>query len=157
MSRLTDWLRPRRLSHRRRLVAVFLVATLAIASLAAIAASSSLSYYVTPEEFAQELDPDGGRWRVGGRVVPGTIVESAGQPIAFEIEGEAGERMAISYDGVVPGLFGPRTFVVVEGVAEGTARLVASSVVIKHENEFVTDASDTDVFVPERPSSAGSP
>ena len=157
MSRLTDWLRPRRLSHRRRLVAVFLVATLAVASLAAIAASSSLSYYVTPEEFAQELDPEGGRWRIGGRVVPGTIVESSGRPIAFEIEGEEGERMAISYDGVVPGLFGPRTFVVVEGVASGPGQLAASSVVIKHENEFVTDPSDTDVFVPERSPSTGSP
>ena len=157
MGRLADWLRPRRLSRRGRLVALFLLSTAAIGALAAVAASSSLSYYVTPEEFARELDPEGGRWRVGGRVVPGTITGSAGQPISFEIEGEQGERMAISYDGVVPGLFGPRTFVVVEGVAEGAARLVASSVVVKHENEFVTDAADTDVFVPERAPSTGSP
>ena len=147
MRRPTASLLPRRLSRRGRLVALFLVASLAIGTLAAVAASSSLSYYVTPEEFAQEIDPEGGRWRVGGRVVP----------IAFEIEGEEGERMAITYDGVVPGLFGPRTFVVVEGVADGPAHLMASSVVIKHENEFVTDAADTDVFVPERTSSAGSP
>ncbi|MCY4639569.1 MAG: cytochrome c maturation protein CcmE [Chloroflexi bacterium] len=157
MRRLTDGLRPHRLSRRGRLVALFLVTTIAIGTLAAVAASSSLSYYVTPEEFAQEIDPEGGRWRVGGRVVPGTIVQTAGQPIAFEIQGEQGERMAISYDGVVPGLFGPRTFVVVEGVAAGAARLVASSVIIKHENEFVTDAADTDVFVPERSPSTGSP
>ncbi len=157
MRRPTASLLPRRLSRRGRLVALFLVASLAIGTLAAVAASSSLSYYVTPEEFAQEIDPEGGRWRVGGRVVPGTIAESPGHPIAFEIEGEEGERMAITYDGVVPGLFGPRTFVVVEGVADGPAHLMAFSVVIKHENEFVTDAADTDVFVPERTSSAGSP
>lgn len=144
-------------STRARLVAVLALATVVIGVLALQAADSSLSYYVTPEEFAQELDPEGGRWRVGGRVVPGTIVGGAGQPLAFEIEGEKGERMAISYDGVVPGLFGPRTFVVVEGVAEGPAHLAASSVVIKHENEFVTDPSDTDVFVPERSPSTGSP
>jgi len=145
-----------RLSSRRaRLLAVLALATVAIGTLAVAAASSSLSYYVTPEEFAQQLDPSGTRWRVGGRVVDGTIVESGGRPIAFEIEGEHGERMAVSYDGVLPGLFGPRTFVVVDGIADGAGRLDASSVVIKHENEFVTDADDTDVYVPDSPTTPG--
>ncbi|MQC19445.1 MAG: hypothetical protein DWG83_02585, partial [Chloroflexi bacterium] len=70
-----------RLSSRRaRLLGVLALASIAIGTLAVAAASSSLSYYVTPEEFAQELDPGGSRWRVGGRVVPGTIVESGGRP-----------------------------------------------------------------------------
>jgi cytochrome c-type biogenesis protein CcmE len=38
----------------------------------------------------------------------------------------------------VPNLFGPRAFVVVEGASEGPGLLRASSVIIKHENEFVT-------------------
>ena len=147
-----------RLSSRRaRLVGVFALASIAIGTLAVAAASSSLSYYVTPEEFAQEIDPEGSRWRVGGRVVPGSIVESGGRPIAFEIEGEQGERMAIAYDGIIPGLFGPRTFVVVEGLADRPGHLDASSVIVKHENEFVTDADDTDVYVPDRPTTSGDP
>jgi cytochrome c-type biogenesis protein CcmE len=46
--------------------------------------------------------------------------------------------MEIAYDGVKPNLFGPGAFVVVEGTAEGAGRLRASSVIIKHENEFLT-------------------
>ncbi len=144
-------------SRHARLLGILALASIVIGTLAVAAASSSMSYYVTPEEFAQKLDPEGSRWRVGGRVVTDTIVKPNGQPIAFEIEGEQGERMAITYDGVIPSLFGPRTFVVVEGVADGPSHLDAFSVIVKHENEFVTDPDDTDVYVPQRPTRPGDP
>ena len=122
---------------RARLVAVLVLATAVIGVLALRAADSSLSYYVTPEEFAQEIDTEGRRWRVGGRVVDGTIAEDArGRPVAFTVEGEAGERMeiAVADEGVgIPDLFTPRAFVVVEGVADGAGRLAASSVIVRHE------------------------
>jgi len=126
-------------SRRNRLIGVLLVATIAISALAISSARSSLSYYVTPEEFAQEIDPVGHRWRVGGRVVDGTIVEEGGRPVRFDIAGEAGERMTISYpEGAIPNLFGPNAFVVVEGLAAGPGVIDASSVIIKHEDEFLT-------------------
>jgi cytochrome c-type biogenesis protein CcmE len=57
--------------------------------------------------------------------------------------------MDVSYDGIVPDLFGPRTFVVVEGAversADGTPHLLADSVIIKHESEFVTDPADASI------------
>ncbi len=134
MTRVTALLATR----RARLVAVLLLATVAITALAVSAAGSSLSYYVTPAEFAQRLDRAGTRWRVGGRVVEGTVVEEAGRPVVFAIAGERGERMEIAYGGIKPNLFGPGAFVVVEGTAEGSGRLRASSVVIKHESEFLT-------------------
>ena len=135
-------------SRRARLIAVLAVATIAISVLAVQAAGSSLSYYVTPEEFASEIDPEGGRWRVGGRIVEGSVVERNGRPIAWVIEGEQGETMEVAYDGVVPGLFAPRAFVVVEGVAEGTRLLRASSVIVRHEPEFVTDPDDASIAAP---------
>ena len=137
MSRLT----PGRLfaTRRARLLALLLVATGAISVLAVSAAGSSLSYYATPEEFAQKLDTQGTRWRVGGRVVEDSIVEQNGRPVSFDIQGEQGQRMSIAYDGVKPNLFGPRAFVVVEGTTSAPGRLTASSVIIKHESEFVTD------------------
>ena len=135
-------------SRRARLVAVLGVATIAISVLAVQAAGSSLSYYVTPEEFASEIDPEGGRWRVGGRIVEGSVVERNGRPIAWVIEGEQGATMEVAYDGVVPGLFAPRAFVVVEGVAEGTGLLRASSVIVRHEPEFVTDPDDASIAAP---------
>ena len=135
-------------SRRARLIAVLGVATVAISVLAVQAAGSSLSYYVTPEEFASEIDTEGGRWRVGGRIVEGSVIERNGRPISWVIEGEQGETMEVAYDGVVPGLFAPRAFVVVEGVAEGAGLLRASSVIVRHEPEFVTDPDDASIAAP---------
>ncbi len=124
-------------SRRARLVLLLVVATAAIGFLAFKAASSSVSYYVTPEEFAQQIGKQtDARWRVGGRVVPETIVQD-GKSVAFDIAGEHDERMSITYTGVVPNLFGPYAFVVIEGKSDRAGHLDASSVVIKHENEFM--------------------
>ncbi|MYA20450.1 MAG: cytochrome c maturation protein CcmE [Chloroflexi bacterium] len=133
-------------SQRGRLIAILVIATAAITALAFQAFDGA--YYTTPEEFAQEIDAEGRRWRVGGRVVDGTIVEQNGRPVSWVIEGEAGETMRIEYDGVVPGLFAPRAFVVVEGVAAGEGLLLATSVIIRHEPEFVTDAEDASIAAP---------
>ena len=135
-------------SRRARLIAALGAATIAISVLTVQAAGSSLSYYVTPEEFASEIEPEGGRWRVGGRIVEGSVVERNGRPISWLIEGEQGEQMEVAYDGVVPGLFAPRAFVVVEGVAEEAGLLRASSVIIRHEPEFVTDVEDASIAAP---------
>lgn len=126
-------------SRRARLVAILVVATVAISVLAVSAAGSSLSYYVTPDEFAKQIDVNDKRWRIGGRVVEGTIVEENGRPVSFVIQSEDGlQKMDISYDGIKPNLFGPRAFVIVEGVADEPGHLKASSVIIKHESEFIT-------------------
>ena len=130
--------RSARLSSRRaRLILLLAVATAAIGLLAFKAASSSVSYYVTPEEFAQQIgNKADARWRVGGRVVPETIKQD-GKSVAFDIQGEHGEQMSITYTGVVPNLFGPYAFVVIDGTSDRAGHLTASSVVIKHENEFI--------------------
>ena len=131
-------------TRRARLVALLLLATVAITILAAQAAGSSLSYYVSVQEFAAEPDPAGQRWRVGARVVPDSVVEEQGRPVAFDIADEAGRSIAVSYDGVVPNLFGPNAFVVVEGVADTPGHIEANSVIIKHENEFYSDEPPAD-------------
>lgn len=129
-------------SRRWRLAALLLVATAAITVLAVQRAGSSLAYYSTPEELsrhiASETRTTGTHWRVGGRVVEGTIAQERGRPVAFDIAGEDGHVLHIAYDGIVPNLFGPRAFVVIEGDVSGPDALRASRVIIKHENEFVT-------------------
>jgi cytochrome c-type biogenesis protein CcmE len=126
-------------SRRARLVAILVVASLGISVLAVQAAGSSLSYYVTPDEFAKQIDVQDKRWRVGGRVVEDSIVEENGRPVSFVIQSDDGlQTMNISYDGVKPNLFGPRAFVIVEGTADAPGHLKATSVIIKHESEFVT-------------------
>ena len=73
----------------------------------------------------------------------------SGRPVRFDILGDDGERMTIDYDGVVPNLFGPGAFVVVDGVRDEAGRLTASSVIIKHENEFYSETpAPTDAAAP---------
>lgn len=127
-------------SRRSRLTALLLAISLGGTVVVLSAAGDTMSYYVTPEEFSQQLDTSGNRWRVGGRVIEGTVVEDGGRPVQFAIEGDRGERMNISYPaGPTPSLFGPKAFVIVEGEAEGAGTLRASSVIIKHEDEFLRE------------------
>jgi len=133
-------------SNRDRLLLLLVISTLAIGALAWRAASGDISYYVEPHEFLEQIeDGDTSRWRVGGRVVYGTIVEQNGRPVAFDIEGEDGSRIAITYEGIVPNLFTAGAFVVIDGALDGdNETLSASSVIIKHENEFFADTPPPD-------------
>ena len=132
-------------SNRNRLLLLLAVSTIAIGALAVRAASGDLSYYVEPDEFLAQIEGnEDGRWRVGGRVVDGTIVERNGRPIAFDIAGESGERISIAYDGIVPNLFTATAFVVVEGSLHEDGHFEATSVVIKHENEFLSGTPPPD-------------
>ena len=135
-------------SRRSRLAAVLVLATIAVSVLAVSAAGSSLSYYVTPEEFLAQRDPGDSRWRIGGRVVDDSIVRRDGRPVAFAIEGYEGGTVQVAYEGAYPNLFGPNALVIVEGMAAGAGRVEAALVIVKHEDEFVTDANDTPVYVP---------
>ncbi len=132
-------------SNRNRLLLLLAVSTIAIGALAFRAASSDLSYYVEPDEFLAQIDGnEDSRWRVGGRVVGDTIVEQNGRPIAFDIAGDGGERISVAYDGIVPNLFTANAFVVVEGSLHADGHFEATSVVIKHENEFFSDTPPPD-------------
>lgn len=135
-------------SRRSRLVALLLVATAAVSALVVVSAGASLSYYVTPEEYQQQSTGDDTRWRVAGRVIGESIVEVDGRRISFTILGYEGVTVEVAYDGGYPSLFGPNTLVIVEGVSGPGGGIDASSVIVKHENEFVTDADETQAFAP---------
>ncbi|MEX2375133.1 MAG: cytochrome c maturation protein CcmE [Dehalococcoidia bacterium] len=126
-------------NRRTRLVAFMLVATAAISVLAFQAAGSSVSYYLEPHEYLADPALEGTRVRVAGRVIGDTIVERAGRPVAFQIVGDHDDRVSVQFEeGVVPNLFGPFALVIAEG--RGTSGGIdASSLIIKHEDEFWAD------------------
>lgn len=127
-------------SNRNRLLLLLAISTIAIGALAFRAASGDLSYYVEPDEFLAKIeDNENSRWRVGGRVAAGSIIQQSGQPISFDIAGESGERISITYDGIVPNLFTDNAFVVVDGRLQEGGHFQATRVVIKHENEFFSE------------------
>ncbi len=131
-------------SQRNRLLILMGVATLSITVLAANAAGPAMSHWVTPEEMAAREEVVDQRMRVGGRVVPDSIIEVAGRPVQFVVRGEDGGETLINYDGVVPGLFGPMAFVIVEGRAVSHSELNGDQVIIRHEDEFYADTPPED-------------
>ncbi len=132
-------------SSRARLVLLLVVATAAISVLAFKAAGSSLYYYLTPDEYLANPALEDTRVRVAGRVVPGTIVEVAGRPVAFDIQGDVEDRVSVQFEhGVVPNLFGPYALVVAEGTGRANGLIEADSIIIKHEDEFFSDTPPAD-------------
>lgn len=127
-------------NRRARLVMLLLLATAAISVLAFRAAGASVSYYLEPHEYLADQSLEGSRVRVAGRVVGDTVVEEAGRPVAFQIVGDIDDRVSVSFkEGVVPNLFGPYALVIVEGVAKPDRSIDASSLIIKHEDEFFSE------------------
>jgi cytochrome c-type biogenesis protein CcmE len=134
-------------ARRRRLVAIMVLATAAVSVLVVVAAGSSFSYYVTPEEFREHPNPENLRWRVAGRVIGESIVEHSGRPVGFTIRGYEGATVDVVHSGIYPTLFGPNALVIVEGVSDDD-HIEASSVIIKHEDEFFIDSEDSPAYVP---------
>jgi len=103
--------------------------------------SSALVYFNTPAEL---LASDGGsadRLRLGGRVVPGTVVDADGT-VAFHVE-DCDAFVAVVHTGAPPQLFQEGIGVVVEGSWTGTV-FESDTMLVKHDEQYRTDAEDYD-------------
>ncbi len=102
--------------------------------------SSSLVYFNTPGEL-QARDVDDARLRLGGRVVPGSVVEE-GLTVAFEVE-DCGTSVRVVHSGAPPELFQEGIGIVVEGVWTGT-EFESDTMLVKHDEQYRTDSEDYD-------------
>jgi len=102
--------------------------------------SSSLVYFSTPAEL-QAREPDDARLRLGGRVVPGSVVENDAT-VTFNVE-DCETAVQVIHTGVPPQLFQEGIGVVVEGVWSGEA-FESDTMLVKHDEQYRTDAEDYD-------------
>jgi cytochrome c-type biogenesis protein CcmE len=102
--------------------------------------SSSLVYFNTPAEL-QAREPDDARFRLGGRVVPGSVVENE-STVTFDVE-DCKTSVQVIHTGVPPQLFQEGIGVVVEGVWSGEA-FESDTMLVKHDEQYRTDAEDYD-------------
>ena len=102
--------------------------------------SSSLVYFNTPAELL-EREADASRLRLGGRVVPGSVVEND-TTVSFSVE-DCEASVQVIHTGVPPQLFQEGIGVVVEGVWSGEA-FESDTMLVKHDEEYRTDAEDYD-------------
>ena len=106
----------------------------------ATALSQYQQYFYTPSEvvadgFAARSDSV----RVGGLVVPGSIVREPELRTVFRVrdfEGNAPGELTVSYVGVLPDLFKEDSGVVLTGQVDGAA-MVASEVLAKHDENYM--------------------
>lgn len=123
--------------------AKFVIPALAIAGVLVILMvnlSSALVYFNTPSE-VQAREVDDARLRLGGRVVPGSVVEDE-TTVRFEVQ-DCDVSVTVVHIGAPPQLFQEGIGVVVEGVWTGT-EFQSDTMLVKHDEEYRTDYEDYD-------------
>jgi cytochrome c-type biogenesis protein CcmE len=136
---------------KNQLIILIIISTFLLIIFAIFSASNAFSYYLTPEEFTQKKHSLERRIRVGGRVVGNSIKYNDLGITTFQIFGEKKVIISVEHEGMLPSLFGPKTFVIAEGFAIDKNNIRSKSVIVKHENEFLTDIEDADIYVPDYP------
>lgn len=102
--------------------------------------SSALVYFNTPTEVAERSASEE-RLRLGGRVVPGSVVVGDGT-VSFDVE-DCDASIAAVHTGVPPQLFQEGIGVVLEGVWTGAA-FESDTMLVKHDEQYRSDYDDYD-------------
>lgn len=107
------------------------------------ALGDSLVYFRTPTELAGDADAADGRLRLGGQVMPGTVIGDA-TLVEFEV-GDGETAVPVVHQGAPAALFREGIGVVVEGRWDGT-RFHSDMMLIKHDEQYRTE--DDAVYEP---------
>lgn len=102
--------------------------------------SSALVYFNTPSEVVARQASDA-RLRLGGRVVPGSVVEANGG-VTFDVD-DCDAAVTVFHVGDPPQLFAEGIGVVVEGSWDGVA-FQSDTMLVKHDEQYRTDYEDYD-------------
>ncbi len=132
-----------RLSQRRILLIVALVAAVLIAFFAVQNLAVSAVYYLTPTEARDKHIGPGTPARLGGLVVAGSLhYDPASRTLVFGIS-DGTTNVAVVGDGAPPALLKEVAGAVVEGAfaADGTFR--ATSVIAKHDEKYAPPSPGT--------------
>jgi len=95
--------------------------------------NDNLVYYKTPTEVLQEGTVDGDRFRIGGQVVAGTVIQHADR-VEFEV-GDGTNVIAVVHTGAPAQLFSEGIGIVVEG-AWAEDRFHSDTMLVKHDEQY---------------------
>ena len=128
---------PTRPPRGRRLfvgAAVVIIIGLAGVLLTQLLADNAVLYLEPREALAQRPDlPDGKEFRLGGWIVPDSLIESDGQ-LTFEVTDFA-EVIPVRTGATPPQLFGEDIPVLLDGAFSGDT-YVATGIILRHEEEY---------------------
>ncbi len=136
--------------NRGWLVGALLVATAGFVILAYGQIGQNLIYYWGPRELeAAGPKAVGATIRLGGLVVPGSVVRSEdGSEVRFEVA-DADGTVRVRAKGVPPAMFREGIGVVVEGTMTEAGLFEGQRLMVSHSNEYRTPGEDHDANVEE--------
>ncbi len=109
----------------------------AAAGLVLFAVRDTLVYFYSPSELAQKDLPPGRMIRIGGLVEEGSVVRGGdGTQIEFAVT-DLNHHIKVRYTGLLPDLFREGKGVVAEGRLEESGVFTASSVLAKHDENYM--------------------
>jgi cytochrome c-type biogenesis protein CcmE len=120
------------------LIGLGIVATMAFMLVIATQKSDGgFAYYVTVKEFNEKGEPKG-RFRVNGKVSPGTIERIAsGRQVRFTIKDkDGGATLPVDFTGIIPDTFVDDADVVVEGNRRPDGVFVATTLLAKCPSKY---------------------
>ncbi|WKE66772.1 cytochrome c maturation protein CcmE [Gallaecimonas kandeliae] len=106
------------------------------------ALGQNIDLFYTPVEMHHGKDgvlPQAGqRLRIGGLVVPGTVTRDAKSlAVSFDLTDNSGERVRVSYVGILPDLFREGQGIVAQGRLQADGTVQASEVLAKHDEKYM--------------------
>jgi cytochrome c-type biogenesis protein CcmE len=122
--------------YRRFLWPALGAVAVVVVAIVALSLGDNLTYYLTPTEAVAERDQadGGGRFRLGGLVVEGSLEED-GNVKTFQVT-DGAETIDVVLDAPAPPLFSEGVGVVVEGSWVGD-RFAADLALVRHDENYV--------------------
>jgi cytochrome c-type biogenesis protein CcmE len=126
------------------LVALGIVGVGIAAVLALNALQSNIAYFFSPSQVLADEAPKDHVFRLGGLVEKGTLKRTGeGLTIQFSVTDNA-ERVLVSYQGILPDLFGEGQGVVAKGRLGEDGVFYAEEVLAKHDESYMPpEVADT--------------
>jgi cytochrome c-type biogenesis protein CcmE len=124
---------------RKQRRSFFIFGGLAVLGVAAFlvlsALQDSIVFFYSPSDIEAKGETPGHRVRVGGLVAEGSVQKN-GTQVSFDIS-DGAKTVKVSYQGLLPDLFREGQGIVAEGRLESPERMVADSVLAKHDEKYM--------------------
>lgn len=127
--------------HRRKTlgIIIFIAAGLSVAiGLSLYALSSNIDLFFTPTQIAAGEVTPGQRIRVGGMVKEGSVLHNQQQLQVNFIATDYAHDVDVQYNGILPDLFREGQGIVAEGSITPEGQFVASRVLARHDENYMS-------------------
>jgi cytochrome c-type biogenesis protein CcmE len=123
--------------QRLMIVAVIVVGASLATALITTALKDNLNLFYEPDRIAAGEAPVGRKIRVGGMVVPGSIVRNPETLAVTFVLTDYSADVAVQYQGILPDLFAEDAGAVATGVLNAEGVFMAEQVLAKHDEKYM--------------------